>query len=58
MYSHNTAENLTHFANFPENLFLVGMKLNICTASFLDSQKHCILKALEKQMPILSCKSL
>ena len=29
MYSGNTAKDLTHFTNFPANMFLVGVSSNI-----------------------------
>ena len=30
---------LTHFTNFPVNMFVIGATKNICTAQFLDAQK-------------------
>ena len=35
----NTAKNLSHFTNFPANIFLFGVRKNFCTASFLDAQE-------------------
>ena len=35
----NTAKNLSDFTNFLANMFLCGVKKNICTASFLDTQE-------------------
>ena len=45
--SHNTARNLSDFRNFPANMFLFGVRKNICTAPFLDAQElhSWILKA-------------
>ena len=37
--SRNTANNLSHFTNVRANLFLVGVRKNICTARFLDTQE-------------------
>ena len=37
--SSNTAKNLSDFANFPAHMFLFGVRKNICTAPFLDSQE-------------------
>ena len=36
---HNAAKNLSDFTNFPANMFLIGVRKNICTASFLDAQE-------------------
>ena len=33
------AKNLSHFSNFPANMFLFGVRKNICTVPFLDAQK-------------------
>ena len=35
----NIAKNLSHFTNFPANIFLFGVRKNICTASFLDNKE-------------------
>ena len=35
----NASEILTHFTNFPVNMFVIGVTKNICTAQFLDAQK-------------------
>ena len=35
----NTAKNLSDFTNFPVNMFLFGVRKNICTAPFLDGQE-------------------
>ena len=35
----NTAKNLSDFTNFLANMFLCGVRKNICTASFLATQK-------------------
>ena len=37
--SSNTAKTLSDFTNFPANMFLFGIRNNICTASFLDIQE-------------------
>ena len=37
--SQNTAKNLPHFANFSGNMFLLGVRKNICTAPFLYTQE-------------------
>ena len=39
--SRNTARNLSDFTNFPANMFLFvfGVRKNICSASFLDTQE-------------------
>ena len=34
-----TAKTLSDFTNFPANMFLFGVRNNICTASFLDGQE-------------------
>ena len=39
IYSRNTAKNLTHFTNFPANMFLVGVRKSICTAPFLKAKE-------------------
>ena len=39
MLSRNTAKNLTHFTNFPANMFLVGSRKIICTAQYLGDQE-------------------
>ena len=36
--SRNTAKSLSDFANFPADMFLFGVRKNICTAPFLDAQ--------------------
>ena len=35
----NTAKNLSDFTNFLANMFLCGVRKNICTESFLDTQE-------------------
>ena len=35
----DTAKNLSDFTNFLANMFLCGVRKNICTASFLDTQE-------------------
>ena len=41
--SHNTAKNLSDFINFPANMFLFGVRKNICTKPFLEAQElHCL----------------
>ena len=35
----NTARKLSGFTNFLANMFLCGVRKNICTASFLDTQE-------------------
>ena len=35
----NAAKNLSYFTNFPANMFLIGVRKNICTALFLDAQE-------------------
>ena len=35
----NAAKNLSDFTNFPANMFLIGVRKNICTVSFLDAQE-------------------
>ena len=37
--SRNTAKSLSHFTHFPGNMFLVGVRKDICTASFLYVQE-------------------
>ena len=37
--SRNTAKKLSGFTNFPANMFLFGVRKNICTAWFLDAQE-------------------
>ena len=37
--SQNTAKKLSQFTNFPANMFLFGVRKNICTAPFLDAQE-------------------
>ena len=39
MCSENTADNLSHFPNFPANRFLLGVRKSICTTPFLDAQE-------------------
>ena len=36
--SRNKVKSVSEFANFPEDMFLFGVRKNICTAPFLDSQ--------------------
>ena len=38
MSSRNTAKSLSDFANFPADMFLFGVRKNICTAPFPDAQ--------------------
>ena len=35
----NTAKDLSDFKNFPANMFLFGVRKNICTTPFLDAQE-------------------
>ena len=35
----NTAKNLPDFKDFPADMFLLGVRENICTAIFLDTQE-------------------
>ena len=35
----NTAKKLSQFTNFPANMFLFGVRKNICTAPFPDAQE-------------------
>ena len=37
--SRNTVKNLSDIKNFPAKMFLLGVRKNICTASFLDAQE-------------------
>ena len=37
--SRNTTKTLSDFTNIPENMFLFGVRNNICTAPFLDAQE-------------------
>ena len=37
--SQNTAKKLSQFTNFPADMFLFGVRKNICTASFPDAQE-------------------
>ena len=37
--SRNTAKNLSDFKDFPADMFLLGVRENICTAIFLDAQE-------------------
>ena len=37
--SRNTAKNLSDFKDFPADMFLLGVRENICTAIFLDTQE-------------------
>ena len=37
--SRNTARNLSDFKDFPADMFLLGVRENICTAIFLDAQE-------------------
>ena len=37
--SRNTAKNLSDFKDFPADMFLFGVRENICTAIFLDAQE-------------------
>ena len=37
--SRNAAKNLSDFKNFSADMFLVGVRKNICIASFIDSQE-------------------
>ena len=36
--SRNTAKSFSDFANFPADMFLFGVRKNICSAPFLDAQ--------------------
>ena len=37
--SRNTARSISGFTNFPVNMFLFGVRKDICTAAFLDAQE-------------------
>ena len=37
--SQNTAKKVSQFTNFPANMFLFGVRKNICTAPFPDAQE-------------------
>ena len=37
--SQNTAKKLSQFTNFPANMFLFGVRKNICTAPFPEAQE-------------------
>ena len=37
--SQNTAKKLSQFTNFPANMFLFGVRKNICTKPFPDTQE-------------------
>ena len=37
--SRNTAKNLSDFKDIPADMFLLGVRENICTAIFLDAQE-------------------
>ena len=39
IYSQNTIKNLSHFTNFPVNIFLFGVRKKICNGPFLDTQE-------------------
>ena len=39
IYSRNTAKNLSDCTNLPANMFLCGVRKNICTTPFRDSQE-------------------
>ena len=47
--SHNTAKKLSDFTNFPANMFLFGIRKNICTTPFLDAQELQFLKHFESK---------
>ena len=44
IYFRNTVKNFSLFTDIPVNIFLLGVRKDICTASFL-TPKNCILKA-------------
>ena len=51
----NTAKNLSEFTkSFPVNMFLFGVRKNICTPPFLNAQ-NCIPEALWKPMSVYFC---
>ena len=39
IFSQNTAKKLSQFTNFPAAMFLIGVRKNICAASFPDAQE-------------------
>ena len=57
IYSYNTAKNLAHFTNFPENMFLVGFRKKDLHCTIFRCLRT-ILEALEKQMSVYLFKLL
>ena len=57
IYSYNTAKNLTHFTNFPENMFLVGFRKKDLHCTIFRCLRT-ILEALEKQISVYLFKPL
>ena len=47
-------KNLSHFTNFLANIFLFGVRKDICTASFLDAQKLQSWSTFEKKCLYIS----
>ena len=45
----NTAKNLSHFKSFPGNMFLVGIRKNICTVPISRRQRTAFLKHFESK---------
>ena len=39
IYSQSTAKSLSDFTNFPANMFLCGVRKNICTRPFCEAQE-------------------
>ena len=51
--SRNTAKNLSDFKKFPADMFLLGVRENICTAPFLDTQELNFWSTLKANICIL-----
>ena len=56
--SRNTAKNLSHFTDFPANMFLFGVKKKIFALHHFLAPKNCIVEALWKQISAYFCISL
>ena len=39
IYFRNTVKNFSLFTDIPVNIFLLGVRKDICTASFFDAQE-------------------
>ena len=55
--SRNTAKNISGFTNFPVNMYLFGVRKDICTQYFL-TPKNCTLEALWKETSVYFFMSL